>query len=404
MMFSRILISIFAVSLSFPLFSGCGGSTSAVGVSPRDGQLEPGATLIFREDGALRVTPDEIEIATAYPGLPFGFAAANDQTVPLSTFLQAGYSFGRSTASIVQSNDFSIQPGKHGETVIHAQFGGTVNVGGFLSVMGLGSASMEVTIKVLDVTDGIENARVVAVHPVESYEIANAAELGADISVGGQVGSATIGEASVDLAIGMAVPFDRTIVRDRTDFGFTALLRRGHDYRFQVCAESKLEIGVSGGNGIVSFYNPLAPIPNEIVDPAILAIPPQVLDVDSWLDSLNWPLLDLEVPAINLPTNVAQFTIPAHNVSVGNIDLHIPGVSPKIKPTYPAPFQNVQDTNDMLEVLGFNTNMRDILAENINRPIPEDPLLIRGIELEDLTIDLANDTASDLKEILANLD
>lgn len=391
----------FVILLSFPLsFAGCGGGASA-GVSSKG--IEPGGTHTFRDAGEIHVLPDEITIDTAYPGPPFGFAAANDQTVPLSTVITAGYNFGRSKASIIQSNDFSIQPGNYGDTAINAQFGGTINIGGFLAIVGVGSAAMEVNIRILDITDGVENARVIAVHPVKSYHIGNSMEIGMDLSLGAQLGSATIGEGSVDIGIGTSVPFDRTFARDSKDFGFTALLRRGHTYRFQVVSESRLEFGATGGRGIVSFYSPLAPIPNEIADPVILAIPPQILDASYWLDSVNLPILDQELPSLPLPTNGSQFTIPARNFVIplptGDITARLPSVTPKIRPLLPAPFDSVQNSNDILEALGYNTTVRDILAENINRPIPQDPLLIRGVELENLTIDLDNDDASDLKEI-----
>lgn len=366
--------------------------------------IAPGGMHDFRADGALHVLADDIESETSF--LPvIALAVANENSVPLSSFVWATSYFGRAKATILQSNDFLIQPGNYGETVLQGQFGGTVNIGGFIALVGLGTAKMDVKIRVIDITDP-DRTRVVAVQALNLYEISNSLEIGTDLSVGAQLGSITVGQAGIDLGMGFAIPFERKIVRDSVDFGFTALLRRGHSYRFQVIAESRAELGATGGTGIVSFFNALAPIPNEVADPVLLAIPPQILDTEWWIDKLDWPLLNEELPALELPASGSRFSIPNRVIQVpsptGPIPIPLPGFSPSISPIYPPPFQNVDDTNDVLNILGYNTNLKDILVTNIDRVLPADPIQFRGIELQDLTIDIANDDSADIKELLLN--
>jgi hypothetical protein len=339
-----------------------------------DGQIIvlPGQTIDFYDPLQERVIPDVVDGNVEFLNAD-AFIGTNPGVVPLSSILHARGLISRANSTVYQYNEITIDEGDGSETVVMSQVSGTVVIRGFMLLVAWGQAEAKVYFEIVDVTmDADDDSNVVTRHPVANYELLNEPSISAGTSLGAKVGSATAGIAGGDLSLGVDIPLSKRIIRDEERFGFTALLRRGHTYRLQLVSESKVKLGRSGGQGIVSMYNPLAEIPPFLVDQDLLSIPPSLLDPQTWTDGLNITLLDKRLPSWSFPDR-----------GIFAWDW----------------FEDFGDTNDILTNFGIPITPRGLINRYFDRVVPDEELTQPGVDLRRMNFTVAPDQIELLTQI-----
>lgn len=337
----------------------------------------PGETIDFRDPLADRVLPDVIDGETEFL-LANAAIGTIPPVLPLSTFVRAAGPIGRANATIFQYNQIMLDPGDGTETVVTAQISGTVNIRGFLMLAGWGNVESGVTFEVIDVTFGeFDPPHVIASHTIAEYELMPDMGVGIEVGLGAKVGSATAAVAGGDLGLALEIPLSMRVVRDEIPFGFTALLQRGHTYRLQLNSSSSVKLGRGAGLATASFYNPAAVIPPFVTGPGVLITPPTLFDPDTWVASLQMPMLDKTLPSWSFPDR-----------GIFAWDW----------------FEDLNDTNDVLMSFGIPTTPRGLVSRYFDRIIPDEELTQPGVDLRRMQITVAPDQVELLNQISDQID
>jgi len=145
---------------------------------------------------------------------------------PLSSFVCARRRLSRGTAEILRFNDFVFDSTWDSETVLAARISGTVDVRGFLLLIGVGQAKVEVVAELLDITDP-DHAMVVNCKTLSKHEVMSSLdpEVKVDLKIEG--GAPYLG-GGLGVGTGNLIHFELMKVRDSVDFGLDVMLRRGH--------------------------------------------------------------------------------------------------------------------------------------------------------------------------------
>lgn len=353
----------------------------------------PGGFKDFFDPGAERVIPDQItgEIEF-FPPPPFGIAAADRETVPLSSLAIGFGPIARARGTVIQSNDFIIPADGLEARPLWTQISGQLFIRGFMLVTGIGQTSFDVDLLIYDVSEDPANENpenIVYAENLAQYKSMTQADVGLELSIGVQLGSATVGQVGVDGAASFGVPLCKEVVRDEKNFGCQALLRRGRRYRVQIVANAQVKLGVLGGLAISSFYSPLAALPDGLTDPDILSVPPSLIDPQTWLDNLDLAFLDQPIKSLIFP-NVGNstFTVPGFSVPViGSIGVPTTPISAPIQTL----FVGSNTTTGLLVSQGLPVTPRAIIGDLLAITIPDEELLLPGVDLRRMAITIEVD-------------
>ena len=276
---------------------------------------------------------------------------------------QTGTVSQRKQSTITASNDFSIPKARRfqsadfptpvdlegrfdPETPIRSQVSGELDLRGFLAVLGVGQAHVEVRVAVDDLgTDLIDDAddQVVTCRVVTRHDLVTSLDpsLGWDLSV---QGGAAFAGAGVSVGARLGTSLQKEVVREEVEFGFEAMLQRGHTYRVSVVLDVAADIaqtglglgaGVTDARAIASFSDAGDDVPilfNEFFSAFQSA-------EDGGFAVPNMTLGDLE------------FTLPEFETSIDTFG----GVMVPVQMAFLQ--QPFVDANQVLEAFGFDTGM-----------------------------------------------
>lgn len=336
----------------------------------------PGQTIKFADPFAERVVPDDIGgFVERFP--PVGVNAVigadtiplHEDVLPLSGFTQSRVRLSRGLTHVFQYNDFTVEAGDGSETVVPAQVSGTINVKGYMLLIGIGSVREIIGIDLIDITDDPNDlTQVVASETFRQYELSPDPSISLGMSIEGVLGSATAVQVGADVSLGLGVPITKKVVRENFSFAFDALLRRGHTYRLVFSSQGRVRLGPNAGLGIVSFWSPLALTPPLPGDNTVVSVPPSLIDPQTWLTNLDIPLLDRQLPALDRPGSEDTFKFADFGW-----------------------WSDIDDTNDLLRELGLPTNVRGIVNRFFSSIIPDEEVQQAGVDLRQLDVTIGQD-------------
>ncbi len=353
----------------------------------------PGGYKDFHDPASERVIPDQIvgEIEF-FPPPPLGIAAADQETVPLSSLAIAYGPIARARGTVLQSNDFIVPADGAEARPLWAQISGTVFIRGFMVVSGIGQSSFSVDLEIFDVSDDPDNRHpenIVFAENLAEYKSTTQGDVGLELSVGVQLGSATVGQVGLDGGASFSIPLCKEVVRDQKNFGCQALLRRGRRYRVQLVANAQVKLGLQGGVAISSFYSPLAAPPDGLTNPALVSVPPSLIDPQTWLDTLDFAFLDDPLQSLVFPTvGNPAFTVPGFSVPViGSIGVPTTSISSPIQSL----FAGSSTTSGMLLAQGLPLTPRAVIGDLLAITLPDEELLQPGVDLRRLSVTIEVD-------------
>lgn len=253
----------------------------------------PGQTYVFGPRDSLEGTCDT-SLAPFQSNCVIDTAAPPG--TPLSSFVVARNRLSRATAEIRQTHDFVLEAGWGAGRQLDARVTGTVDVRGFLLMIGIGHANVEVVVELLDVTDPL-TPLVVGCTTIASHELVSQFSPGVGFGLDIEGGAPYIG-GGASICASVPLYFQIQPVRDSVDFVLDATLRRGNAYQLVVRAGSEAEVaatglgvgGPFGGRAVASFFDPAA-----LADPDVLI--PNLLG--NFLDRLD----ELVNERLNVRTN-----------------------------------------------------------------------------------------------------
>jgi hypothetical protein len=230
---------------------------------------------------------------------------------PLSSFVCARQRLSRARGEIMRFNDFSLDSSWDSETVIPGRVTGSIDVRGFLLLLGVGQAKVEVVAELLDITDP-ERTIVVNCKEIAKHRVNSAMKPSVDVSLKVEGGAPYIG-GGLGIGTGNLIHYELLKVRDSVDFGFDVMLRRGHSYRLVVKCKSEsmltaagLGLGAAplGGKSIACFFSP-----EDLADPDVFV--PNIL-------ANHFDRLEEIVELLDIPTNGTLHNVPLLNIGNGD--------------------------------------------------------------------------------------
>lgn len=230
---------------------------------------------------------------------------------PLSSFVCARRRLSRATGEISRFNDFTLDASWGPETVVQGRVTGSIDVRGFLLLLGVGHSKVEVVAELLDTTDP-ERVVVVNCKEIAKHRVNSAMKPSVDVSLKVEGGAPYVG-GGLGIGTGNLIHYEMLKVRDSVDFGFDVMLRRGHTYRLVVKCKSEsmltaagLGIGAAplGGKSIACFFSP-----EDLADPDVFV--PNLL-------ANHFDRLEEIVDLLALPTNGALANVPLLNLGNGD--------------------------------------------------------------------------------------
>jgi hypothetical protein len=230
---------------------------------------------------------------------------------PLSSFVCARQRLSRARAEILRFNEFSLDSSWDSETVIPGRVTGSIDVRGFLLLLGVGQAKVEVVAELLDTTDP-ERTIVVNCKEISKHRVNSAMKPSVDVSLKVEGGAPYIG-GGLGIGTGNLIHYELLKVRDSVDFGFDVMLRRGHSYRLVVKCKSEsmltaagLGLGAAplGGKSIACFFSP-----EDLADPDVFV--PNIL-------ANHFDRLEEIVQLLALPTDGTLHDVPLFNIGQGD--------------------------------------------------------------------------------------
>lgn len=372
---------------------------SAVSAFAED-TLEPGGRLAFELPGATTASCDA--------PTPNAVCVAQDGgagSIQLGSFAVGSHFQGSAVAEGLEQLDFSVAPGFGRSSVLEAQISGSLNVDGVVILVGIGETSASATMELWDVTDAAA-PQMVATHRVFKQVFSGdfAPELGGGVSAGLGLG-ADIGaphgasgsvDVSADVGVDVSFPLDvrtKDLV-ESFDFGFDALVQRGHHYRVQLRSLAVAE-GRLGGIA----WSQLGPLPSSGQLPAGL----QMLAANGPFSLATFFEAGKEVfgdnpgiPSIPIDVNVKQRLRqfqPVLDKLTGLIDFNIADDFPAV--TLSA------NTDDIFgQIPGLPRNVNGIATDLLGFGAPALSEFDReGIQLTQLSVLLESDVYEDVRRL-----
>ncbi len=320
----------------------------------------------------------------------------------LGSLLVMTTSKGEATCEVARHNDFSIE-GIHFDSLLRVRISGTVDVAGFQQLVGLGQVRTKVTADVIDLGDDLESDaddRVIDSETLATYELVEGFEPSVGAGVAIDVGSATAAQAGVDIGFGMNLPLGLRVIRDRGNFGFEVLLRRGRTYRLRVASNSRAKLSVGAGLATAGFLSP---------DGVLGAADPNTLfDPQFWLDTTGLPIKDLTIPDVQA-AGFKLFTFPEISFDPPAVD---PGVIASINPPkftlLPATDVAVPDTfpsaHQVLAALNLPPDIGNLLLTSLlgfgKTFAKEEGILGQGVEVSNLSLRIQEDVREQARRLL----
>lgn len=262
--------------------------------------LSPGDTFMFGEPDGVDGTKDFSGPGIAVLGTDIPLPLDS----PLSSLVAASGRLSRATTEILRFNDFTLDATWDSETMLEGRITGTVDVRGFILLIGVGQVKVEVLAELLDVTDP-EDPIVVNCKTLSKHQVKSALKPSLDVSLKLEGGAPYIG-GGLGIGTGNLIHLELLKVRDSVDFGFDVMLRRGHTYRLIVKNKTEgtltvagLGLGFSplGGKAIASFFDPAA-----LVNNADVLIPNIIEDfMDRLLEIVENLKITTTGPRVNIP-------------------------------------------------------------------------------------------------------
>ena len=281
--------------------------------------VKPGETITFSQTDAIGGGFDEGKGCVCFPLRCDLNTAAScsadaegtpdqpfDTAKPLSAFVTATGRGRRAVSEIGQFNDFEVDPGKRLDALLPAQVSGSVDVNGFLALVGVGQVKAVVKLEVRDVTDDPQGeGELLKTHTISTNSLLGSfsPSAGAGLKIdGGAPHGASIGIVGPSLNFGIKA--QKQFVRDGGRFLFDVLLRRGRRYRLMLKARNSVQLGagLKHGLAIASFYSPDDPLLCLTAPLAPSCGPgvPNLVDRQNWLAQLGH-LAEFDLPDIDLP-------------------------------------------------------------------------------------------------------
>jgi hypothetical protein len=303
---------------------------ASAGAASAQQVVEPGSTVAFAE-------PDLQNRGTPFPADAFNTGLC--LTIPqfpsaeaprLGLALQGVTSLLGARCQVHQYNEFTIPAAAGAEPagdVLLAEVSGVVKLGGVLAMIGAGRTKSSYVVDVMDVTDGEENATVVASQLLGIDELMGTilnTSLGVTVDIEG--GFPYLG-ASGAFNLGIQLPIQIKRVDSTYEFGIHALLERGRIYRVKVSVNGALDVEVGAGLGFVLF--PAIPNGDLISDQL-----PQLLDPQMWIDLMPFRSLaganvcGLEIPDFNI--DGVKDLLPNLDFDLPELDFEFPRLSVNI--------------------------------------------------------------------------
>lgn len=325
---------------------------------------------------------------------------SKDPHYPLSALVGTSVAIARRSRTESSTFTFDVETAGAMGRIVPAQISGSVDIRGFLLVVGLAEANASVSLDVVDVTD--TNAPF-SVHcaPIASYDQAiSEMTFGLSISYEGSLGSISVigGTAGNDFEI--EIPVTSQVVRDSVTFGFPVLLQLGHSYELQLNFSASAKTGVAGGISVANFSdrfdwdmpNILCPefllLPLETVFPFVNDEFPNFTLGDLGLDHVfEFPTLTFDIGG---PLNIPRTTI------INGFEVDLPGLT-----------GGFNSTNDLLKSLDIPITILDIIKRILPPPLNpdifavEEPIRPAGVFLNDLSVVMDEDEFAQAEEALA---
>lgn len=341
--------------------------------------VSPGETIAFG-------LPDAIEGDCGRPS-PAGLSSCLVDTVSppgsaLSSFVVARERLSSAKAEVRQTHDFEVDGGWGTGALLDATLSGTIDVRGFLLLIGAGHARIEVVVELLDVTVPAAPT-VVACRSVAAHELAGEFSPGVGFGLDVEGGAPYIGGgASICASIGLTFLLEP--VEESVDFVLPATLRRGNAYRLVVRSSSEAELsavglGVGGplrGRAVAGFYDPAA-----LADPDAL-VPNLLADFLARLDGLVHQRL-------SLPTEGSFKNVRGFEENSG-----VPGLFDRLKFKIERQGDSV---SDVLRAFGVSSNdlrgMADEFFDLSDAQLLEEQIEEPGVRATRLCLTLRQDEA-----------
>jgi hypothetical protein len=376
----QLLFRLFLFAMAGLLLSGIPDSAQSMTT------LFPGDTFLF-------TAPDKVDGGCIESNTIIGSIGANcgtssPPTIPLSGFVDASLRFRRASYNLFQYNDFVIDGELRPDSLLPVQISGSANVRGFLAIVGVGQASANVVLKLLDITDGPEAAIAVKTYKISSFNLEGTINPSYGLQIKIEGGAPYIGVGGGN-AIAFSLKAGKKIVRDRVDFGFDALLRRGRTYRLQLESTGFVKLGALPGLALASFGSLFETIPN-------------VIDRNFWLNALGSVELP-DIPVINLPPDKSI-------LPWSTADLLIPTPPCPEREDKSEPYEcaitdvldyfniptSIGEIIDRIEARREQLIQDDVTGEDVlNRVLGGSP----GVELTQLSVDIQEDQFEQLDRI-----
>ncbi len=299
----------------------------------------PGKVLLLGAADGVGSGSDISDVRGAEPGTAQLLGTGSPLSDPLKSFVCANRRLSRATGEVFRFDDFVVDAEWNSAgglialpeaTALSGRVTGTVDVRGFLVMIGVGQATEEVVVELLDITgldpaapDVLQRAIVVGSQTLSKHELVGALNPGVDLEMTVEGGAAYVG-AGVGATAGNQMNFELLKVADNVDFGLDVMVRRGHVYRLIV--KNKTEgiltaagtgVGQAGGKAIASFHDP-------VVDPSAGA--PNLLKAHmNRLLSISNDQLQIPVNLVAMQNVPLEFSVVMNNLPPGlsadNFDL-----------------------------------------------------------------------------------
>lgn len=321
---------------------GCGQAGDGLGVGrlagnpappdlagPAGGKLSPGAVLLFDNAGG-GVTPMAVGGSTSSAEEAFTRIDPEPSSTPAGPVRLrsrvTAVGVGRPETEIYEYVEFEVDDADSVDTVLPAQVSGSVDIRGWMALAGYGQVEAQVVVELEDVTfqdrepadGGLATGYpryILRCEQLADYQLVGELGLGVEAKIDALIGSATGAQAGLEFTVGIDIPLELELIRDRANFKFPAMVQTGHRYQVRVTLTSQATARV--GIGWAMFGAPAVgsstlASATGISDTADAGVPVDLLDPDTWLDSINLPLLDRGLGDLGALTRVEpKFRIPS---------------------------------------------------------------------------------------------
>jgi hypothetical protein len=347
------------------------------------GTVAPNETLVLTSPSMPNLADGTTEDCQSFPEFIVKcFTGSDGERIGANT--RANLGFRRASGTISEYYDFDVDPGAGNyDTVLNAQISGTGQLNGILVLIAGGHVKGSLSVKLYDLgeTGGTMPPEPQLVHQesLASHELTGQLTTGVGFSIKVEGGAPYIGVGAAP-SLGFKIKLQKKFVSDGINFGFGALVRRGHSYRVVFELSSYAKRNAANGISVSRFRDSTDDIPN-------------LLDPENWRESLTGAI-DTRLPALtgqavqmrrglNLFDNRRMYTAQYYDSTAGDW-IGLPSTTAII---------NTQTPSD------FPRNFGQIISDrfSFNRDNLE-PLVDPGFALHELSVTLEADSVAILED------